>query len=94
MNENTRVKAEAQFGTARDFPVSVPVIIIGAGACGLITALATHDAGVEALVLERDAQPSGSAALSSGFIPAARVGRAGSARPKQRSVNRSERPRD
>ena len=70
MNENTRFKAEVQFGTARDFPVSVPVIIIGAGACGLIAALATHDAGVEALLLERDAQPSGSTALSSGFIPA------------------------
>jgi fumarate reductase flavoprotein subunit len=53
------------------FPVTVPVLIIGAGACGLTAALATHDANVPALVLERDRVPRGSAALSSGFIPAA-----------------------
>jgi len=70
MNEKSSVRAEVQFGTAVKFPVSVPVIVIGAGACGLIAALAAHDAGVEALVLERDAKPSGSTALSSGFIPA------------------------
>lgn len=54
-----------------DFPVSVPVLIIGAGACGLIAALAVRDAGVDVLVLERDASPSGSTAMSSGMIPAA-----------------------
>ena len=46
-------------------------MIIGAGACGLTAALAARDAGAEVLVLERDASPSGSTALSSGFIPAA-----------------------
>ena len=70
MNEKSSVRAEVQVGTAVKFPVSVPVIVIGAGACGLIAALAAHDASVEALVLERDAKPSGSTALSSGFIPA------------------------
>jgi len=47
------------------------IIIIGAGAAGLTAALAAHDAGGDVLVLERDDKPSGSTALSSGFIPAA-----------------------
>lgn len=49
----------------------VQTLIVGAGACGLIAALAAHEAGQEALVLERDAVPSGSTALSAGLIPAA-----------------------
>lgn len=53
-----------------EFPVTVPVVVIGAGAAGLTAALAARDAGVEALVLERDPVPSGSTALSSGLIPA------------------------
>ncbi len=48
----------------------VPVAIVGAGACGLVAAIALRDAGIDAVVLERDASPSGSSALSSGFIPA------------------------
>ena len=51
--------------------MKVPVVVIGAGACGLTAALAAKDAGVEVLVVERDATPSGSTALSSGFVPAA-----------------------
>lgn len=54
-----------------DFPLSVPVLVIGSGACGLTAALAAHDAGAEVLVLERDPSPSGSTAMSSGMIPAA-----------------------
>lgn len=54
-----------------DFPLEVPVLVIGGGACGLVTALAAHDAGAEVLVLERDPSPSGSTAMSSGMIPAA-----------------------
>lgn len=50
--------------------VRVPVAIVGGGACGLTAALMLADAGVDCVVLERDAQPSGSTALSSGFIPA------------------------
>lgn len=49
----------------------VPVAIVGGGACGLMAAIALRDLGVECVVLERDANPSGSTALSSGFIPAA-----------------------
>ena len=51
--------------------MKVPVVIIGAGAAGLVAALAARDEGAEVLVLERDASPSGSTALSSGFVPAA-----------------------
>jgi fumarate reductase flavoprotein subunit len=48
----------------------VPVAIVGAGACGLVAALGLRDVGVDCVLIERDAKPSGSTALSSGFIPA------------------------
>lgn len=48
----------------------VDIAIVGAGACGLTAALMLHDAGIECVLLERDAVPRGSTALSSGFIPA------------------------
>jgi fumarate reductase flavoprotein subunit len=54
--------------TAQDTHVSV--VVVGGGACGLTAALMLHDAGVNSAVLERDATPTGSTALSSGFIPA------------------------
>jgi fumarate reductase flavoprotein subunit len=56
---------------APSIDASVPVAIVGAGACGFTAALALREAGVDALLIERDAQPRGSTALSSGFIPAA-----------------------
>ena len=49
----------------------ISVAIVGGGACGLTAALRLRDLGVECLVLERDSSPTGSTALSSGFIPAA-----------------------
>ncbi len=55
-------------------PVDAPhtqVAVVGAGACGLVAGIALRDAGVDCVLLERDAQPAGSTALSSGFIPAA-----------------------
>ncbi|WP_341990680.1 FAD-dependent oxidoreductase [Azorhizobium sp. AG788] len=55
----------------KTFEFQVSVAIIGAGAAGLIAALAAHEAGAEVLVLERDALPRGSTALSAGLIPAA-----------------------
>jgi len=54
------------------FPVVVPIAIIGGGACGMAAALSACDAGIEALILERDSIPAGSTALSSGMIPACR----------------------
>lgn len=50
--------------------IRTPVVIVGAGACGLTAALALHRWGVDCVVLERDAFAAGSTALSSGFIPA------------------------
>jgi fumarate reductase flavoprotein subunit len=49
----------------------VQVLVIGAGACGLVAALAAQEAGASVLVLERDKTPSGSTSLSQGLIPAA-----------------------
>jgi fumarate reductase flavoprotein subunit len=54
-----------------DAEITIPVVVIGGGACGLVAALAAADAGQSVLVLERDASPAGSTAMSSGFIPAA-----------------------
>src|SRR3954469_25795101 len=54
-----------------DFDSEVPLLIIGAGAAGLCAALAASEAGVEPVLIERDALPSGSTALSAGLIPAA-----------------------
>ncbi len=50
--------------------VQVPVAIVGGGACGLTAALVLAGAGIDCVVLERDAAPAGSTALSSGFVPA------------------------
>ena len=52
------------------FDLEVETLIIGAGACGLVAALAAHEAGQDVLLIEADAVPSGSTALSAGLIPA------------------------
>lgn len=51
--------------------LEVETLIIGAGCAGMVAALAAHEMGQDVLVLERDALPSGSTALSAGLIPAA-----------------------
>jgi fumarate reductase flavoprotein subunit len=48
----------------------VDVAIVGAGAAGLVAALRASEAGTQVLVLERDAKPTGSTSMSSGFVPA------------------------
>jgi fumarate reductase flavoprotein subunit len=53
-----------------DAPV-VDVLIAGAGAAGLSAALAARDEGADTWVLERDAVPRGSTAMSQGAIMAA-----------------------
>src|SRR5690554_255013 len=53
------------------YDVSLPLAIIGGGACGLVAGLAAHSLGVDAVILERDEVPRGSTFMSSGFIPAA-----------------------
>ncbi|MBM3512559.1 MAG: FAD-dependent oxidoreductase [Alphaproteobacteria bacterium] len=47
------------------------VVIVGGGAAGMCAALAARDGGASVVLLERDATPSGTTALSIGFIPAA-----------------------
>jgi fumarate reductase flavoprotein subunit len=56
---------------AAAFPEHAPVLVIGAGACGVIAALAARGAGLDVLMVERDDTPSGSTALTSGLVPAA-----------------------
>ncbi|MBQ0804534.1 FAD-dependent oxidoreductase [Sulfitobacter sp. HGT1] len=53
------------------FELTVETLIIGAGACGMVAALAAHEAGQDVLLIEADAVPTGSTALSAGLIPAA-----------------------
>jgi fumarate reductase flavoprotein subunit len=62
-----RVETNANFADG----FSVPVLVVGAGGCGLTAALAAHDGGAEVLVLERDRTPLGTTAMSTGLIPAA-----------------------
>ncbi|WP_137701581.1 FAD-dependent oxidoreductase [Marimonas lutisalis] len=53
------------------FDLHVQTLILGAGAAGLTAALAAQETGQQVLVIEADALPSGSTALSAGLIPAA-----------------------
>ena len=53
------------------FDAHTDVLVVGAGAAGLSAALAARDSGAEVLVLERDATPLGTTAMSTGLIPAA-----------------------
>ena len=55
----------------RSFELTMPVVVVGAGGCGLCAAIAVRDAGIDVLVLERDATPLGSTGMSTGLIPAA-----------------------
>ncbi|MEZ5475212.1 MAG: FAD-dependent oxidoreductase [Steroidobacteraceae bacterium] len=55
----------------KSFADSVPVVVVGAGACGLTAALAAVDGGADVLVLERDERPGGSTGMSIGAVCAA-----------------------
>lgn len=50
---------------------TIPVVVAGGGACGLTAAIAARKAVAEVVVLERDAHPAGSTAMSYGGICAA-----------------------
>ncbi len=56
---------------AKNFEFTVPVLVVGAGGCGLCAGLAAKSAGADVLVLERDDTPLGTTAMSTGLIPAA-----------------------
>jgi fumarate reductase flavoprotein subunit len=53
------------------FDVSVPVLVVGGGACGAVAALAARAAGAEVLLVEREHTPRGTTAMSQGLICAA-----------------------
>ena len=53
------------------FEFSVPVLIVGAGACGAVAALAAREGNAQVLLVEQDIVPSGSTAMSQGLIAAA-----------------------
>jgi len=53
------------------FDAAVSVAVVGGGAAGACAALAAAEAGAEVVILERDALPRGSTALSAGLVPAA-----------------------
>jgi len=56
---------------SQGYDIDTGTLIIGAGACGLVAALAATESGQDVLVVEGDPIPSGSTALSAGLIPAA-----------------------
>ena len=51
--------------------MTIDVLVIGAGACGLAAAIAAADTGAEVAILEKLPRPGGNSALSTGSIPAA-----------------------
>src|SRR5215207_1942074 len=48
-----------------------PLVVVGAGACGMVAALAAAKRGAEVLLLEKGAEPAGNTVRSTGLIPAA-----------------------
>jgi fumarate reductase flavoprotein subunit len=53
------------------FEWSVPVLVVGGGACGCIAALAAAHAGADVLLVEGDERPMGTSGMSMGLICAA-----------------------
>ncbi len=49
----------------------VDLLVIGAGGCGLAAAIAGHDAGLSAAIVEKLDRPGGNSSLSTGSVPAA-----------------------
>ena len=61
---------EVRFSAPPRIDFEADVVIVGAGACGLVAALRAKASGAEVIVVERDSSPSGSTSMSSGFVPA------------------------
>ena len=57
--------------TLSEAPASADIIVVGAGGCGLVAALAAAQKGARVLVLEKTEEPGGTTALSGGSIVAA-----------------------
>lgn len=56
---------------ATEFDAEFDVLIVGAGGCGLVAAIAADAAGASVAVVEKQSRLSGNTALSSGSIPGA-----------------------
>src|SRR4051812_40180464 len=54
-----------------EFDWNLDLLAIGAGGCGFAAAIAAHDAGLEAAIVEKLDRPGGNTALSTGSIPGA-----------------------
>lgn len=54
-----------------DDSLDVDVLVIGAGGCGLVAAIAAHEQGANVAILEKTERLQGNTSLSSGSIPAA-----------------------
>lgn len=62
-----KVKKEEEIS----WDVETDVVVIGAGACGMIASLAAEEKGAEVLLLEKEKKVGGNTSLSQGMIPAA-----------------------
>ncbi len=51
--------------------MEIDLLAVGAGACGLTAAIAAHDEGLQAAVVEKLERPGGNTALSTGSVPGA-----------------------
>ena len=59
------------FDDHKEFEYSIPIVVVGAGGCGLSAALSVKENNTEVLVIERDSTPLGTTAMSTGLIPGA-----------------------
>ena len=59
------------FDDHKEFEYSLPIVVVGAGGCGLSAALSAKENNTEVLVIERDSTPLGTTAMSTGLIPGA-----------------------
>jgi fumarate reductase flavoprotein subunit len=57
--------------TAPKATFDIDLLVIGAGACGLAGAIAAHDAGISAAIVEKRDRPGGNSSLSTGSLPGA-----------------------
>ena len=56
---------------SNSFETSIPLVVVGAGACGLTAALSAREKGVEVVVIEKDKTPHGTTSMSQGTVCAA-----------------------
>jgi fumarate reductase flavoprotein subunit len=58
-------------GVTADWDSETDVLVVGAGGCGLVAALAAHEAGAQVAVVEKLERLAGNTALSTASVPAA-----------------------